>query len=83
VNVIAVRAVVTVPEAAMPLVTADRVNVQTPSGMIVIIPPSTMPGGGVIMLVAVVPVTWNSGPEATIVAADATGALNPIEPVGK
>src|SRR5215469_2330037 len=67
----------------MPLVTAELVQVQTASNTIVTCP-SIKPVGGVMMLMAVVPVTWNSGPEATIVAPEATGALKPYScPAGE
>src|SRR5690348_15344516 len=66
----------------MPFVTADSVNVHTPSAIIVICP-STNPVGGVMMFVAVVPVTWKIGPGATVVAAAATAADMPNkDPVG-
>src|SRR5208283_1899929 len=62
---------------AMPLVTADKVNDQAPSAIIVISPPTKL-AGGVMMFVAVVPVTWKKVEGAIMVAAEATAAPVPM-----
>src|SRR5271154_6538245 len=75
-NVTADAAVVLDPLAEMPFVTFELVQVQALSKMMLTCP-STKFAGGVMMLMAVPPETWNSGPGATIVAAEATIALTP------